>query len=75
VAGIFGVVVLIRDGSDDATNEAGSALVEALRSAGFNVTKGDWPANWGRFRGMLDGPQTPGPTEASIRIVIGAKPR
>ncbi|MCW5735169.1 MAG: hypothetical protein KIS73_13635 [Enhydrobacter sp.] len=75
VAGIFGVVVLVRDGSDPATHEAASVLVEALRSAGFNASKGDWPANWSRFRGMLDGPQTPGPTDASIRIVIGAKPR
>lgn len=75
IAGIFGVVVLVKDGSDAATNEAGSALVEVLRSAGLNVTKGDWPANWSRARGMLDGPQTPGPTEAPIRIVIGAKPR
>jgi hypothetical protein len=75
VGGIFGVVVLVKDGSDAATNEAASAFVEAMRSVGFNVTKGDWPANWGRFRGMLDGPQTPGPTDAAIRIVIGAKPR
>jgi predicted nucleic acid-binding Zn-ribbon protein len=75
VGGIFGVVVLIKEGSDPATNEAASAFVEALGPAGFNVTKGDWPANWSRFRGMLDGPQTPGPTEAPIRIVIGAKPR
>ena len=75
VAGISGVVVLIREGSDPATNEAASAFVEALRPAGFNVTKGDWPANWSRFRGMLDGPQTPGPTDAPIRIVIGSKPR
>jgi hypothetical protein len=75
VAGIFGVVVLIKEGSDAATNEAASVLVEGLRSAGFNVTKGDWPANWSRFRGMLDGPQTPGPTDAPIRIVIGTKPR
>jgi hypothetical protein len=75
VGGIFGVVVLLKEGSDPATNEAASTLVEALRSAGFNATKGDWPANWRRFRGMLDGPQTPDPTEAPIRIVIGAKPR
>jgi hypothetical protein len=75
VAGIFGVVVLIKEGSDPATNEAASTLVEALRSTGFNATKGDWPADWRRFRGALDGPQTPGPTEAPIRIVIGAKPR
>jgi hypothetical protein len=75
VAGIFGVVVLIKEGSDPATVEAASTLVEALRSAGFNATKGDWPADWRRFRGALDGPQTPGPTEAPIRIVIGAKPR
>jgi hypothetical protein len=75
VAGIVGVVVLFKDGSDPATVEAASSLVEALRSAGFNATKGDWPADWRRFRGALDGPQTPGPTEAPIRIVIGAKPR
>jgi len=75
VAGIFGVVVLIKEGSDPATNEAASTLVEALRSTGFNATKGDWPADWRRFRGALDGPETPGPTEAPIRIVIGAKPR
>ena len=75
VAGIFGVVVLVRDGSDTATNEAASALVEALRSAGFNATKGDWPADWRRYRGTLDGPQAPAPTDAAIRIVIGAKPR
>jgi len=77
VGGIFGVVVLIKDGSDPATNEAAAAVVEALRAAGFNAAKGDWPAgaSWGRFRGMLNGPQTPGPTEAPIRIVIGAKTR
>ncbi|CAN5558283.1 hypothetical protein BH10PSE6_BH10PSE6_25170 [soil metagenome] len=75
VAGIFGVVVLIKEGSDSATNEAASALVEALRSTGINVTKGDWPAEWRRYRGTLDGPQAPPPTEAPIRIVIGAKPR
>jgi hypothetical protein len=75
VAGIVGVVVLVKEDSDPATSEAASALVEALRSTGFNVTKGDWPADWRRFRGALDGPQTPAPTEASIRIVVGAKPR
>jgi len=75
VAGILGVVVLVKDGSDATTNEAASTLVEELRSAGFNATKGDWPANWRRFRGLLDGPQTPDPTEASIRIVVGVKPR
>ncbi|MGZ3339015.1 MAG: hypothetical protein ACXU9B_04495 [Reyranella sp.] len=75
VAGILGVVVLIKEGSDPATVEAASALVEALRAAGFNATKGDWPADWRRFRGALYGPQTPGPTEAPIRIVIGAKSR
>lgn len=75
VAGLFGVTVLIRDGSDPATHEAASALVEALRGAGFNATKGDWPANWGRFRGVLNGPQVPGPTDAAIRIVVGAQAR
>jgi hypothetical protein len=75
VAGIFGVVVLVKDGSDSATNEAAVALVEQLRAAGFIATKGEWPADWRRYRGVLDGPQTLDPTEAPIRIVIGMKPR
>ena len=72
VAGIFGVVVLTRDGSDAATIEAATAVTEALKAAGYSATKGDWPANWGRFRGVLNGPETPSPTDASIRIVIGS---
>ena len=71
----MGVVVLIKDGSDPATDEAASAILEALRSAGFNAAKGNWPADWRRFRGTLNGPQSPGPTEAPIRIVIGARAR
>ncbi|WP_425069234.1 hypothetical protein [Reyranella sp.] len=75
VAGIFGVVVLVRDGSDPATHEAAAALVDALGAAGFSASKGEWPANWGRFRGTLNGPQTPSPTDAAIRIVVGEKAR
>ena len=75
VAGILGVVVLVKDGSDPATSEAASTLVEQLRANAFSATKGDWPADWRRYRGALDGPQTPAPTDAPIRIVIGAKPR
>ncbi len=71
VGGILGVVVLVKDGSDQVTDEAASALLDALRSAGFNASKGDWPADWRRYRGTLDGPQAPDPTEASIRIVVG----
>lgn len=75
VTGLFGVTVLLKEGSDPVTNEAASTLVEALRTAGFNATKGDWPAGWHRFRGTLNGPQTPAATDAPIRIVVGAKPR
>ena len=75
VAGIYGVVVLVRDGSDPGVHEAAATLVEALGAAGFNASKGDWPANWGRFRGTLNGPQTPSPTDAAIRIVVGEKAR
>src|SRR6266404_4667653 len=63
VAGIFGVVVLVKDGSDSTTNDAASSLVEQLRASGFSATKGEWPADWRRYRGVLDGPQTPDPTE------------
>lgn len=75
VSGIFGVVVLLKDGSDAATTEAASSVVESLRAAGFNATKGDWPAAWGRYRGTLSGPAAPGPADAPIRIVVGSKAR
>src|SRR5262249_52868556 len=48
VNGILGVVVLIKEGSDPGTDEAASAVLEALRSAGFNAAKGNWPADWRR---------------------------
>jgi hypothetical protein len=73
VSGIVGVVILIKEGSAPAVDEAASGLLEALRAAGYNAAKGHWPANWSRFRGMLQGPQVPGPTDAPIRIVIGLK--
>src|SRR6185312_11585051 len=63
VTGIFGVVVLVKDGSDPAINEAASTLVDQLRANAFSATKGDWPANWRLYRGTLDGPQTPAPTD------------
>jgi hypothetical protein len=75
VAGIFGVVVLVKQGSAPVADEAASALTEALRTAGYSTTKADWPAEWHRFRGMLDGPSIPSPTEGAIRIVVGTKPR
>jgi hypothetical protein len=75
VSGIMGVVVLVKDGIDSATDEAASTLVDTLRLAGFNAVKGNWPADWRRFRGTLNGPQIPNPTDAPIRIVVGSKPR
>ena len=75
VGGIVGVVVLTKEGIDPATDEAAAGLVGALGSAGFNAAKADWPADWRRYRGTLSGPQIPGPTEAPIRVVIGAKAR
>jgi hypothetical protein len=75
VAGIFGVVVLVKEGSDAATNEAASTLVDQLRANAYSAAKGDWPADWRLYRGTLDGPKAPAPTDAPIRIVIGVKPR
>ncbi len=75
VGGIVGTVVLIREGSDAATEAAAQGLLEALQASGFNVAKGHWPADWRRFKGTLHGPQTPAATDAPIRIVIGAKAR
>lgn len=73
VSGILGVVVLVRTAADPATDATASGLVDALRSDGFNAAKATWPADWRRVRGTLHGPQTPGPADAPIRIVIGAK--
>jgi hypothetical protein len=69
----MGLVVLTKEGNDPTTDEAAAGIVDAFRSAGFNAAKADWPADWRKFRGTLNGPQTPTPTEAPIRIVIGAK--
>ena len=75
VSGIVGLVVLTKEGNDRATDEAAAGIVDAFRSAGFNAVKTDWPADWSKYRGTLNGPQTPPPTDAPSRIVIGAKSR
>jgi hypothetical protein len=73
VGGIVGVVVLTKEGRDPTTDQAAAGLVGALGSAGYNAAKADWPADWRRYRGTLNGPQIPGPTDAPIRVVIGAR--
>jgi hypothetical protein len=73
VSGILGVVVLVRQGSDSSIEAAAATFTDTLRSAGFNAAQGGWPADWRKYRGTLTGPQTPAPTDAPIRIVIGAK--
>ena len=77
VSGIVGVVILTKEGLDPALNQVAIAAVDVLRSAGFNAVKASWPtdADWRRFHGTLSGPQTPDPTEARIRVVIGVRPR
>jgi hypothetical protein len=70
-----GVVVLTKEGINPSMDQAAVATVDILRSAGFNAVKANWPtdADWRRFRGTLSGPPTPDPTEAPIRVVIGAR--
>ena len=58
-AGIVGVVVLIKDGSDQATNVAAPAVLNVVRSSGLNAARGDWPGDWCAFRGTRNGRQTP----------------
>ena len=75
VSGIVGLVVLTKEGNDRVIDEAAASIVDAFRLAGYNAVKADWPADWSKYRGTLTGPQLPLPTEAPIRIVIGAKSR
>jgi hypothetical protein len=75
VSGIVGLVVLTKEGNDRVIDEAAASIVDALRLAGYNAVKADWPADWSKYRGTLIGPELPLPTEAPIRIVIGAKSR
>jgi hypothetical protein len=77
VDGILGLVVLTKEGVDPSADEAAAGIVEAFRAAGFHAAKANWPADadWRRVRGTLTGPQAPAPTDAPIRIVVGAKAR
>jgi hypothetical protein len=75
VSGIVGVVVLTKEGDDPATDRAAAGIVDTFRSAGFNAAKANWPSDWRRYQGTLFGPNTPGPTDAPVRIVIGMKTR
>ena len=75
VSGMTGIVVLTKEGIDPSIDQVAMAAVGVMRSAGFNAVKASWPidADWRRFRGTLSGPNSPAPTEAPIRIVVGAR--
>ncbi len=75
VAGIFGVVVLVRDGSDAATNEAPLLSWKPYGWPASTRPRETGRPTGGRFRGTLNGPQVPAPTDAAIRIVVGSKAR
>jgi hypothetical protein len=75
VSGMAGVVVLTKEGIDPSMDQMAVATVDVLRSAGFNAVKASWPtdADWRKFRGTLSGPKSPDPTDAPIRVVVGAR--
>ena len=75
VGGIVGVVIFTKAGSSGAVNDAANALLSALRAAHIDSVGQPWPGDWDKFGGMLNGPNPPAPTEAPIRIVVGAKPQ
>lgn len=70
-----GIIVLFKPGSAAEIESACDALVTALNSVHIASAKETWPGDWEHFGGMLNGPQSPGPTAAPIRIVIGSKPQ
>jgi hypothetical protein len=76
-AGPFiGLIIVTKPEATPQIVAAGDALASALNMAGLQCVKENWPANqpWETVGGMHNGPQTPRPTQAPIRIVIGAKP-
>ncbi len=77
VSGMVGVAIVTKEGDDATIEAAASALTDALSAAGFHAAKASWPkdTDWRRVRGTFTGPQSPEPTEAPIRIVIGSKSR
>jgi hypothetical protein len=70
-----GVIVMLKEGSDQTIEAAASSIASALHSAQINSGKQYWPGDWNSFGGMLNGPNPPAPTEAPIRVVIGSKPQ
>jgi hypothetical protein len=76
VGSFLGLIVATKPGATSEITAAAEALTTALNAAGLRCVKQDWPTGspWESVGGMHNGPQNPGPTQAPIRIVIGAKP-
>jgi hypothetical protein len=70
-----GIIVLYKDGTAGQVGAACEALVAALTSVNLSAGTQQWPGDWDHFGGMLNGPNSPSPTAAPIRIVIGTKPQ
>jgi hypothetical protein len=72
---ILGLIIVVKPDSAASVIEAADALVAALNGIGLQCIREPWAGNWDQFGGMLNGLQTPGPTSAPIRLIIGAKPQ
>jgi hypothetical protein len=76
IGGFPGVFIFFKPGSTSEITTACDALVRGLLSIHIDAVTELWPGpDWDHFGGMLNGPNPPAPTEAPIRIVIGAKPQ
>jgi len=73
---VIGMAVFVRPDSDNRLIESANGLAAAFSAAGLPCSRQDWPANtpWNSVGGMHIGPMNPGPTDALIRMIIGAKP-
>jgi hypothetical protein len=70
-----GVIVLYEASSGEEVRAMCAALSASLNSAGVQSDHAAWPGDWASVGGMLNGPQTPRPTSAPIRIIVGNKPQ
>jgi hypothetical protein len=70
---ILGLIIVVKPNSAAPVIEAADALVAALNGVGLQCNREPWAGDWDQFGGMLNGLQTPGPTSAPIRLIIGAK--
>jgi hypothetical protein len=74
VTGMTGVLIFTPASTPIETAKLAELIATSLNQVGLAAARQQWPVDWDKFGGMLNGPVFQANEAAPIRLVVGSKP-